>query len=358
MHKLRVKHILIGIAVSMCLYFICSFICDTWQKQQIVRSVYPYKPVSLVTFDVSNYGELLHAPCHRISGFDWSPDDEQIAVACGGTVLLYMPSDQSISVIKDDIPWALSDVSWNSDGSLLAISERELWVWDSVTKDFTPAPAVYIGDSSYEVTLWDSSGQYLATELDTWGEDVHYVWGVSDNTHTDIVVEGEEIEHLHLSDWSPDDRYFSIGSWLSTPVYIVDVISGKIIQTLDASLPAIWNPQGDLLATRSKNGKHIVVWNTSSWQPVTTLKGYSRPGIEWHPSGRYLAAVYDSGIAIWNINSNEFYYVQTEPGAIDWNSDGSQLAVVSDDIPLELGADDYYGPAGGILYIWDIDALP
>jgi WD40 repeat protein len=281
----------------------------------------------------------------EVDSIDWNPNDQKIALGTSLGIYLYSLETDGLEHIRP-FSGINTIVRWNNSGDRLAGNERQLWVWDSSAGTFTLSLNEPDSYEYFDTPKWALDGQTIVSNHFSMTSDERqiWIWDLPGNELGRFVV--PDLDNTVVLARNPDSTLFAVATDNVPGIQIVDSRNTDIVQSLTvAQSPVSWSPDGRLLLTRDKDGA-IIVWNTSSWQNITTLPG---PGdtvwrnVRWHPGGHYVAIATDNGVGIWNLDSGGRAIVQTEVAYdVDWNSDGSQLATA------------IYNQ----LYIWNTDQLP
>jgi len=107
-----------------------------------------------------------------------------------------------------------------------------------------------------------------------------------------------------------------------------------------------WSPNGKLLASGS--GNDVQIWDTTSWQLSSTLKGHSLQvrSVSWSPDGKGLASGGDDGVVkVWDVRGGKAIASLSLVDVINevaWSPSGRYIAIAS---------------ANHNVYIWDVSNL-
>jgi|GEM_PF-1047869 len=240
----------------------------------------------------------------------------------------------------------------SADGNVLAIgyTNHTVRAWNTITNqvimtiaaapDFTPDPLAS-NDTNYSINgiLQDvaitSDGSKVAVSFrgETYG-----AIRIIDITTGQIISELQTgFEAFDLA-WKPDGSQLAakymglcvcIGVWdVATSEQIIEINT-----YYDSIIGLAWSPDGTKLASDAGD---IVIWDTSTWQIELRISDpeQSMGRVAWHPNGNQIASVTGNG-TVYVFNSATGQLSLTLPGdieqlsrlKIDWNSDGSLIAV-------------------------------
>ncbi|MEM7534361.1 MAG: WD40 repeat domain-containing protein, partial [Chloroflexota bacterium] len=144
--------------------------------------------------------------------------------------------------------------------------------------------------------------------------------------------------------YSPDGQHIAVASSVDLRLY--DVKSGELGEPLtkNAMRSARWSPDGDRLASVSRDNV-IDVWDISTEEIVFSLHGHSGVvhRIHWSPDGSELVSCGNDGtLIVWDMSTGELltniddqkYSIRD----VSWSPDGQHIA---------------YGSAEGLVYVWN-----
>ena len=246
------------------------------------------------------------------------------------------------------------NITFSSDNSLMAVSSSiGVWIYNANTGNelslltnhsrrvksvsFSPDGNTLASSSSGEFLLWDVSTGELLSIL---------------SAHTDEITDLE---------FSPDGKILATCSWYQdSTVKLWDVATGRIITTLDGHEDDVtcleFSPDGKILATGGYDDRNTIkLWDVATGELDKTiltnseLGSFGVPDISFSPDGKTIASCeghWNTSIHLWDVESGTL--IKTLLGhmdgvnSIDYNTDGSILASVSDD---------------GILCLWDMHTM-
>ena len=215
-------------------------------------------------------------------------------------------------------------VAWNSSRTLLAgVVSRQTKIWDT---DTWKCIQTLEGDATPSV-VWNYSGTLLAI--------VSYVTIQIWDTATWTCVQTLEGHMTSVTSvtWNPQGTLLASGAW-ATQIKIWDTKTWECIQTLEEHTRAVhsvaWNSQGTLLASGSGD-KTIKIWDANTWNCIQTLEEQSNAviSVAWNCSGTLLASgsLYTT-IKIWDTDTWKCTNTLKDRGVevLSWNPIKNRLA--------------------------------
>lgn len=249
--------------------------------------------------------QSMYDPKGLITGVAWSPDGRQIASGGRQVIIWDVQTGEQLQVLSPASTRESFHVVWSADGrKLAALSyDGQGSIWDASTGEFllkleknrfssgiawSPQGSNLLG-TSYpldelgrdQVTLWDAhTGEAVLTKVGlhdlAWSSVNDIVASVFDNgtpagsDDGTLVLwnakTGDEIQKfdtgiiLFALEWSPDGKFIAVGQ---SYVMILNAQSGSPVYTLRGNSGVVsdiaWSPQGDLIATASRDGA-IILW--------------------------------------------------------------------------------------------------
>ena len=195
-----------------------------------------------------------------VKSLSWSPDGAKLASgARDGTVRIWDAAAViELRVLRCPSP-DVSEVAWSPDGShLAAVTNGEVLLWDA--------------DSGREIRVMNTSPTSPRASA-TYGP------------------------NFVAAHWSPDGRLLAVDGWIDGTVRLIDTKTGEEakrlqVATAGASASIGWSPKGDYVASSARNERVIRVWNSATWQEVTTLGGLLKDAnaLAWSPDGTWISS--------------------------------------------------------------------
>jgi len=284
----------------------------------------------------------------------WLPDSQHVMVFSDNTV------PHALCLIYGLEKWAIFDdaVTYEWEGGLCGLQnmpDTSDLNWDYVgdwTEDFSRAASAYRNEISIFkeipdndlITKFEAEARVISVD---WSPHANYLLAVSERQDTgEIFVEVWELstrkrmfllpltEPLIWAEWSPDERSLEIvtGSEADYTLSIVDVPTGsKRFDISFIGLPTIrWKPDGTQLAIMQTpiEGEKIDIVDSQTGEafPLVTMSDViTITGMDWHPSGNFLAISTGSELRIYEDRS-VVTSVSSESRVIAWSPDGTMLA--------------------------------
>lgn len=212
-------------------------------------------------------------------------------------------------------------------------------------------------------TLFTYTGQPDGVNSLDWSQDSSRVLSTSFDAHIWDAFDGENVRvYPKFSDysgiildsqWSPDGSRIA---YTGDEVWIVDVATGKLLQTLrypfseggpTAIRTARWSPDGRYIASVPNPNtfdERLLIWDVATGKLVAELEGHvwTIMSLSWSPDGKYIATGgLDNTVRIWDVARQETVKVyeghQIGIMSLSWSPDGKSLAT---------------GDAHGNVHVW------
>jgi WD40 repeat protein len=272
---------------------------------------------------------------------------------------------------RDDSEFTWSDsrgniraIEWEPKGDRIAVindwdekggdgEEHFLKIWNHSSKRTETVIENSDKFHYFETLSWSPDGLMLAVFCvdSTNHTDSHLPWIISSvpkvrifNTTTWRVVTTLEdnISYMTTLDWNWDGTILAgtdVGWDVSSTLMFWNTQTWTMaFRTKEAAITTMeWSPTSDALAVGHKDG-NITIYNTTI-VPIQRFKAHYSPvrALAWNPNGSLLLSGASEEIVLWNtedwsstgLRSSSDYGMVT---MIDWNGDGSRIAVVNEDI--------------------------
>lgn len=244
-----------------------------------------------------------------ISSFEWI--EEILAVTTDGDVW-------HINILEDMEPVLhTSDVNSrviaiHPDGTyFITYDARSILLWNSQTQSVVAS--IDSADILPQTIVWEPSGNLMAISVydDVTSPEVPYrveLWDIEKGERSRVV--GEYRERILAIDWHPEGQMLAVRQHDGT-ITIEDLASDVTkaeFQTMGTGRPMVaWNADGTLLAATSTLDVPTYIWRTDTFELIssTATPSFTRV-LDWHDDNtRLVGDLFDSGIGIWDTESNE-----------------------------------------------------
>ncbi|MCZ7544521.1 MAG: WD40 repeat domain-containing protein [Anaerolineae bacterium] len=310
-----------------------------------------------------------------ITAAAWSPDGTRLVSASeDGRIRIWDVERGDAVATLESHAQDFEEIVWSPDGKQLLSSSWNGEIWDAVTGERLTLARGFrrVGGRNWSIA-WSVNGPYLADRDDdvirvqnvSTGEalarfemknysiyhialspngtflmgedtrrDVCIIWDVSSGERIAILNSGEW--WLEKLTWSWDETRIA-GGHGDGQVFIWDVQNGERLATLHADDDRVWaiawSPDDRYLATSGLRDSIIRIWDTVSWEEVTSFGRFSF-FLAWSPDGtRLIASAGNDGMRLWDTRSWEQVAVleghQSEIQSVAWSPDGTRVASAS-----------------------------
>jgi WD40 repeat protein len=308
---------------------------------------------------VSRY--VVENPSSPVNALAFSPNSKTLVIGAeDGTITLWdIKTRKELRSIDFSNKYAVEDVQYSPDGSLLAVGSTPIYLLDTNTYEtsaelnsgfvtslaFSPDGSILAaGDASSNIILWDvaKKAKIIARynidctihEL-AFSPDGRYLAGAT-SCGTLLVLRTDTLGTIRMyreTAWggiadvafSPDGHSLLVGNSYEMKIILLDtstwdrsstfnVVEKSFLYVTDSSLPAvILSPDGSRLYTSTTNDLPypqdrgtITVWDTSTWTKLKTIEDrgqYAILKMAFSPDGQYLAgSSYQGKIVIWKLD--------------------------------------------------------
>ncbi len=250
-------------------------------------------------------------PCFSVA---WSADGRRLAVAAGSPLVPVWDaaSGQLVQKLVGHAAGVLF-VAWSPDGKVLASAskDRTVRLWDGVSGQ--PLRTLEGHTGAVTALAWSADGKRLASG----GVDgMVRLWQADADRAMQVIP--TKAGELSAVAWSPDGKVVASGG-ADRAVRLWDAGSGKEIgELLGHRYPVRWLSwsAGGLLASTGSDGE-VWVWEGKTGQFLFNPEGdaWARPGANWSPDGKTLAAGGALGaLHFWDARGRRRATLRTLPG--------------------------------------------
>ncbi|MCP4419148.1 MAG: hypothetical protein GY805_21240 [Chloroflexi bacterium] len=275
---------------------------------------------------------------------------------------------QPVAMLTEHMEW-VNSAAWKGDGSLLASASNDgmVIIWD--TESWQPVTALTNHTQGVNSIAWKGDGSRLASTssdgtVNIWDtESWQSVITLTEHTgRVDSLFDLDPTHDVKGVAWSTDgSRLASVSSCViqdlticsQGEIIIWDTESWQPMTTLTQKYnvnSVVWNGDGSRLASATCEEEDIggfciqgkiIIWDTGSWKSVATLNGHEHfvSTVAWKQDGNSLAsASADGTVIIWQAGENHPDNWQpmttlnehmNNVKSVAWSGDGSRLASAS-----------------------------
>jgi WD40 repeat protein len=260
-----------------------------------------------------------------IGNLSISPKEDRIAIAGEKTILIDLASKKPIPLGKASL-----DVDFSPDGERLVISwfEGGVEIWD-LAKQQVILP-LEVQQAPVKALAWSHTGDFIAGYQDT----LLSIWDAQKGklAYQFELPEKETgwFDAVKL-DWSPSQNLLAIVGM--DP--LLRIFNGEQLLELagyrNPVTHASWSPDGDFLATSSKDEPQVIAWRASNWNQISTAANhqYWVSNVEWSPDGNLILTADAAGTVFLRNPKNgaitEYFPHAASPNSVHWSPDGSKI---------------------------------
>jgi len=263
-------------------------------------------------WDLTNGEELLslsgHIDPRNITYLTFSPDGSRLASGARG----WDESNDSL-ILWDAITGqelqrfngVLGAIS--PDWRLLALTQREHNVAGTlILSDLASSEELHTLEAPGEIyaVSFSPQGEKVAAIMYSVYQDLFSFWRVDSGLLDRTIYDWVEFSY------SPDNRFIAAllntGSGDVGELNIFNADTFKWIKTLSKDADTLWfaypafSPDGQILA--ASFGDHVILWNTATWEELTSLLTSAPAGSVFSPDGRTLTTFTSSGaVQLWGV---------------------------------------------------------
>jgi WD40 repeat protein len=239
---------------------------------------------------------------------DWSPDGETLAAASGYEITLLRRGLTEIRAVLRPEGGALA-LTWNPGATQFATvfgfrhPTIVVWDWDSGSGELTRSKEIQAGSDQYGA-FWSPDGRLLATLADD-DKTTLQIW----DTATWTQLRKYELSYTHplrTWNWSSDSSslYGAGGSDGQVVVFALDIGDGslqEIVKLPEAAVLA-FSPDAEKLAVGDARGG-IEILDLPSGETLTGFQSVDQPvDMDWNPDGSTLAILdYKTRLQLWDV---------------------------------------------------------
>lgn len=296
----------------------------------------------------------------RINAFAWSPDSTMLITAHGTDygansddhVRVWDIADNQAIHACINHSGAVNTVAWNPRRPLIASgagsanrSDSNVMVWDPFTCEQKRRLSHIEGDSGIlwiSDVAWNTDGTLLLSS----GGGVASVWDIQQQTRLRMFDVGSPIRLAWTS-----ERHLLAGSLSGKDIFLLDTNTGKDLARLETGFSALkvvrWSADHKYLAAvgqgKTQNTDVIQVWDADQLRLLMMIEDKASPilDIAWHPNGKIIAAAHQGQVSIHDWGTGLLLQIldldSAEITGIGWSPNGSEIAAST---------------AEGIIWVW------
>lgn len=270
----------------------------------------------------------------------WSPDGTQIAIGGSRGLWLYTANFELLwhqVPPSDFLPYHVTDVEWNHDGSYLAIASNfhrnvQIWYaktqslyWEYETTDSIDAIS-WQPEKNMIVAVFGSSDRQSVTILDV------------DNRKIVHSLEGQAGRIRNIT-WCAASNRIAATERTDRTLFIWDGLSGELLSATDTELSLNkidCSIDGTQLAVPAHDGENwlLVLWDMKTLQEAKRVVVNGANFLRWHPQNPDIVAIGSySTVNVWDLSQEKI--VETVGNqddaqiSFDWHPAEEQLLITS-----------------------------
>jgi WD40 repeat protein len=205
----------------------------------------------------------------------------------------------------------------------------EIWAWDALTEELR----VFEDVGTTSALARRPQYNQLVVNIRNFVTQTEHLelWDIASG---EILATFPEITNgVSALSWRPDGQKLAVGTDEGTIIYSVDQTLITFEQYLYSGPvnSLSWRVDNNLLAVSSFENPFFVLWDTTTYQPVSSVppEGF-RGQLEWNDTGQYLAGrLEDGAISVWDYENNNGFNIDYDISAIaDYAWRNNSLAVL------------------------------
>ena len=270
----------------------------------------------------------------------WSPDGKQLALSTQGKVWIWDVASNHYQPLLDTHS-GVKALAWSPNGRSLAVGSSPIQIVD-------PASGNVIGTYSADYPILPVPGQTTLVTALAWSPDgtmltvatqhtdgacYVFVWNMLTGTGINTFTAQGSASGIPSVSWSGDNRYVASSDGHTVQAWDIRNPSNVIFKhVVDATTNVAWSPKPGWLAFVNKHTTQIWdVWqgNNQEGQLVSSYPAVNGV-LSWSPQGQYLATASKNAVIIFEASSGTHIYTYTGDTryvhVLAWSPDGNSIA--------------------------------
>lgn len=240
---------------------------------------------------------------------------------------------------------------WTTDFALVSQVNGD-HIFISELSTYNDSIAKFQAEERVRSLEWSPQDTYLLSTSSADEAEETYVelWTLESETRLWLLTVDEPLVSIT---WSPDEQSLTVvtGEEYDYTLKVFDVSSGEERFELTFVSPPVlrWRPDSSEIAIRrgSTEDERIDLVDSNSGEATSLFDdadGITIRGLDWHPSGEWLAVSIDNELIIYDVDNRiASMSVPSDTGIIKWSPDGTLLATHNPDRTIGIWSYDLGG---------------
>ena len=312
-------------------------IAETNEAQDVISRVPFAFPQSTIT--IAEYTS-------RINSVSWNPDGSLVAIGADeGSIVIWDVAANKQSKKFTVEAGGINSTSWSPDGSRLVTGGQQIILWDVATGEILDRLASDPPGTVDWAAEWSPAQDmiiiYTITFIETSSPTI-WLWDLEEGTISELNNHLSQYDGAPCVSWSPDGTKLASSSH-DGYIFLWEVGSDSPIKTFTLTdvvgtgrYCVAWSSDGSKLGVTAETS--IVIMDAETGAVLKKLTGFESGGyyIAWHPTKNILASAgFDEKVLVWDVDTAKQTMSLNEPTksveSISWSPDGTRLAAGSSD---------------------------